>query len=82
LSGIFLGLLTGASFGFLLFAMMDSKRSKSAMITELIASLRRLAQTCSRLANGCPHTPTSHGLEEVAVELMDKAEELEKFYFE
>ena len=52
------------------------------MISELIASLRQMAQTCSRLANGCPHKPTSHGLEEVAVELMDKATELEKFYFE
>jgi len=82
LSGLFLGLLAGASFGFLLFGLMDSAKSKSVMISELIASLRRLAQTCTRLANVCPHGPTSHGLEEIVLELHGKAKELERFYFE
>ena len=82
LSGVFVGLLAGASFGFLLFGLMDSAKSKSVTISQLVASLRQVAQTCTRLANGCPHGPTSHGLNEVAVELIDKSEELEKFYFE
>ena len=39
--------------------------------------LRELAQRCSRLARDCPHLATSHQLEEIGVELMLKAAELD-----
>jgi hypothetical protein len=47
------------------------------MTLELIKYLRDLAQTCTRLARTCPDLATSHGLEEIAVDLMAKAKELE-----
>jgi len=47
------------------------------MLEELTKYLRDLAQTCTRLARVCPHGPTSHGLEEIALDLMVKAKELE-----
>jgi hypothetical protein len=47
------------------------------MLEELIKYLRDLAQTCTRLARACPHPPTSYGLEEIALDLMAKAKELE-----
>jgi hypothetical protein len=47
------------------------------MDAEVIHYLREIAQTCTRLARTCPHLATSHGLEEVAVDLMAKANELE-----
>ena len=50
------------------------------MMMEVIKYLREIAQTCTRLARACPHLPTSHGLEEVAVDLMMKAKELEKLH--
>ena len=50
------------------------------MITETITYLRAIAQTCVRLARTCPDAATSHGLEEVAVDLMAKAQELEREY--
>jgi len=40
--------------------------------------LRELAQACIKLARNCPHRETSLGLEEVAVSLTTKAEELER----
>jgi hypothetical protein len=40
--------------------------------------LRDMAQACIRLARNCPHRETSVGLEEVAVNLTAKAEELER----
>jgi hypothetical protein len=43
----------------------------------MIEYLREIAQTCTRLARACPHLPTAHGLEEVAIDLMAKARELE-----
>lgn len=46
------------------------------MIEELIKYLRETAQTCTRFARACPHLSTSHGLEEVAHDLMAKANEL------
>ena len=50
------------------------------MNRETIKYLRDVAQTCTRLARVCPHLATSHALEEVAVDLMAKAEELERLY--
>jgi hypothetical protein len=47
------------------------------MIREITSYLREVALTCTRLARACPHLPTSHGLEEMAVTLMTKATELE-----
>jgi hypothetical protein len=49
-------------------------------MTEVVKYLRDIAQTCTRLAHACPHLPTSHGLEEVAIDLMTKAQELEHLY--
>lgn len=46
---------------------------------EIIKYMRDLAQTCTRLARACPHLATAHGLEEIAVDLMAKAKELEDF---
>jgi hypothetical protein len=49
------------------------------MIPEIVNHLRVLAQTCTRLARGCPHLATCHGLGEIAIELMTKAKALEDF---
>jgi hypothetical protein len=48
------------------------------MNSELIRYLREMAQTCTRLARACPHQATSHGLEEIAHDLMAKAKELDE----
>ena len=40
--------------------------------------LREQAQRCVRLARDCPHPPTSHELEAIGVELMEKAAELDE----
>jgi hypothetical protein len=53
--------------------------SAAFMIPEIVDYLRDLAQTCTRLARGCPHLATSHGLEEIAIDLMTKARVLEDF---
>ena len=42
--------------------------------------LREQAQRCVRLARDCPHTPTSHQLEAIGVELMEKAAELDRLH--
>lgn len=47
-------------------------------MNNVVTYLRELAQTCTRLARACPHLATSHGLEEVAHDLMAKAQELER----
>ena len=44
--------------------------------------LRDIAQTCTRLARACPHKATSLALEEVAVDLMAKAREIEREFRE
>jgi hypothetical protein len=49
-------------------------------MTDVIKYLRDVAQTCIRLARACPDLPTSRGLEEVAMDLMTKAQELEQLY--
>ena len=50
------------------------------MIDEITEYLRRLAETCIRFARVCPHSATAHGLEEIAADLMNKAQELERQY--
>jgi len=40
--------------------------------------MRDLAQRCTRAARDCPHTPTSHELEAIGVELMQRAAELDE----
>jgi hypothetical protein len=52
----------------------------AGMMIDTIKYLRETAQTCARLARTCPHVATSHGLEEVAVDMMNKAKELEREY--
>jgi hypothetical protein len=47
-------------------------------MVDIVRYLRETAQTCTRLARACPHLATAHGLEEVAVDLMAKAQELER----
>jgi hypothetical protein len=42
------------------------------------AYLREQAQRCVRLARDCPHLPTSHELEAIGVDLMERAAEVEK----
>ena len=50
------------------------------MIVETVQYMRELAHTCTRLSRACPHRATSHALEEIAVDLMAKAQELEREY--
>jgi hypothetical protein len=52
------------------------------MMLEIIQYLRERALTCTRLARACPDLSTSHGLEEVALDLMAKAKELEELHLE
>jgi hypothetical protein len=40
--------------------------------------LRDQAHRCVRLARDCPHLPTSHELEVIGVELMERAAELDE----
>lgn len=47
---------------------------------EMIKYLRETAHACTRMAHVCPHAETAHGLEEIAVDLMAKAQELESQY--
>jgi hypothetical protein len=47
---------------------------------EIVNFLRTIAHRCIVLARQCPDTKTGHGLEELAVELMEKALEIEKQY--
>jgi hypothetical protein len=51
-------------------------------MSDMIDYLRETAQTCTRLARTCPHRATSHALEEIAHDLMAKAQELERTYSE
>jgi hypothetical protein len=48
------------------------------MIGEITNYLRSMAQTCILLARACPDRPTSRGLEEVAIDLMAKAKEIQE----
>jgi hypothetical protein len=47
---------------------------------ELVPFLRTVAHRCIILARQCPDTKTAHGLEELAVEIMGKALDLEERY--
>jgi hypothetical protein len=60
-------------------AVLGWPRDTNAMTSEVIEYLRQLAHTCTRLARVCPHLATAHGLEEIALDLMAKAKELEDF---
>lgn len=40
--------------------------------------MRALAERCTRAARRCPHLPTSHELEAIGHELMEKARELDE----
>jgi len=44
--------------------------------------LREQAQRCVRLARDCPHLPTSHQLEAISVELMEKAAQLDALFYD
>jgi hypothetical protein len=48
------------------------------MHADTVRFLREHAQTCTRLARDCPDRATAHGLEEVAISLAAKAEQLER----
>lgn len=50
------------------------------MIAEITNYLRNMAHTCILLARACPDTPTSRSLEEVAIDLMAKAREIDEAY--
>jgi hypothetical protein len=50
------------------------------MIPEITNYLRQIALACTSLARTCPHLPTSHRLEEMAVDLATKAKEIEELY--
>jgi len=39
--------------------------------------LREQAHRCAQLARECPHLPTSQALEEIGIEFMEKAAELD-----
>jgi hypothetical protein len=48
------------------------------MFDDVIDYLRDKAQKCTRLGRECPHQTTAHGLEELGLDLMLKAQELEQ----
>ena len=50
------------------------------MVAEIANYLRSTAHTCILLARACPDVVTSRGLEEVAIDLMAKAKEIEELY--
>jgi hypothetical protein len=50
------------------------------MVAEITNYLRSTAHTCIFLARACPDMATSRGLEEVAIDLMAKAKEIEELY--
>jgi hypothetical protein len=50
------------------------------MIAEITNYLRTTAHTCILLARGCPDMATSRSHEEVAIDLMAKAKEIEELY--
>jgi hypothetical protein len=55
---------------------MNSNATKRERVAP--SYLRQQAQRCVRLARQCPHQPTSHELEVIGVELMEKAAELDE----
>lgn len=57
-------------------AMMRNATARDTRIQP--SYLRQQAQRCVRLARDCPHVPTSHELEALALEFMEKAAELDE----
>ena len=51
-----------------------------SLIAEIANYLRKTAETCVFLARACPDMPTARGLEEMAIDLMAKAKEIEETY--
>lgn len=49
-------------------------------MSDAASYLRKHAQRCVRLARDCPHLPTSHQLEAIGLELMEKAAELDELF--
>jgi hypothetical protein len=47
---------------------------------EIIRYLRELAHDCARIARDCPYPRTARVLEELAVDIMAKAKEIEDLY--
>ena len=50
------------------------------MVAEITNYLRNTAHTCILLSRACPDMATSRSLEEVAIDLMAKAKEIEELY--
>jgi hypothetical protein len=48
------------------------------MRAELVEYMRDVAHRCTRLARNCPDLGTSQELQALGVELMEKADELER----
>jgi hypothetical protein len=58
------------------FCLLKAGNTANTML-DTIRYLRDMAQVCTRLARACPDLATAHGLEEIAVDLMAKAKDLE-----
>jgi hypothetical protein len=76
---LLLALMIAVSLGFAAATFARWIADTHSMVLEIAKYLRDLAQTCTRLARTCPHSATSRGLEEIAIDLMAKAKELEDF---
>ena len=50
------------------------------MIKSIVGDLRAVAGRCTRFAHDCKKHDLSHALEELGIELMTKASELERKY--
>jgi len=48
------------------------------VIKTVVGDLRAVAERCTRLARDCKRQDLSHALEELGIELMSKASELER----
>jgi len=48
------------------------------MIKRIVGELRAVAEQCTRFARDCKKHELSHALEELGIELMSKASELER----
>lgn len=48
------------------------------MIKSIVGDLRAVAERCTQLARDCKRHELSHALEELGIELMFKASELER----
>jgi len=48
------------------------------MIKSILGDLRTVAERCARMARDCNRPDLSHALEELGIELMFKASELER----